>query len=383
MRAIRSRYPNSASLRRTASRSTPSYLQSPGSRSAQEHAAIAAAASKWEAEVIAGLRSFVGKVIPLSSGESLRITHVVAVAVDETLAGWYNWRGVTNPDAVLLGTLVGGAHTGAIAAVAVDAKLSARSGKLQVLSSTLAQLLEPFQPLTNLVDSILGAGASARLALRDGFHVVRGVATTIDTAAKSTRALRDPEFAAAWEAAQPVKPAPVAASVAPTRPTPRPRAEAPPRAAANRTRTPRRPATAPAPVAVAVAPTSHPTDDVNGALLREAVWALDALAGVGAEMPEPHGVYTLTDVLALDGYRDAPAAFVLLGRHGAEPVAQAVVLGTAAPLPTEATVAATLAALPGSTRRSRYRVVPSFRIVSGRADTLRVLGVRRTLVLTA
>jgi len=193
MRSIRARYPSSTSLRRSSSRSTPDYLRSPNSRTPGEHAAIAAASSKWETEVTRGLRAFVNRVIPLNTGnESLRITHVLGIAEDETLTGWYNWRGVTNPDIVLLGTLVGGPHNGANAAAAVDAKLSARSGKLQVLTDTLAQLLEPFQPLTNHVDSLLGGGASQRLALRDGFHVIRGVTTTIDTAGKSTRSLRDP-----------------------------------------------------------------------------------------------------------------------------------------------------------------------------------------------
>lgn len=381
MRAVRARYPHASTLRRTSR--TPSVSPpSPGARTASEHAAIAAASAKWELAVVAGLQTFVGKTIPLTTGESLRVTHVLPLAGDETLSGWYNWRGLTNPDAVLLGTLVGGPQNGTPAAMAVDAKLSARSGKVQVLTSTLEQLLEPFQPLANLVDATLGPGVRERLALRDGFHIVRGVSTTIDTAAKSTRALRDPEFAAAWEAAQP---APTPTPVAPARTTP-PKRVAADRAPAGRPPVPRRVATAaPQPVVsapVAAPVTSQTTSDADAALMREAVWAFDALAMARAAMPEPEGVYTLTDVLALDGYRDAPAAFVLLGRHGGEDVAQAVVLGNA-PLPTDAAVAATLTALPGRTRRTCPRIVPPFRVVPGRADTLTVLAARRTLVLTA
>ena len=391
MRAVRARYPHTSTLRRT-SRTTSVTPPSPGSRTASEHAAIAAASAKWELAVVAGLQTFVGKSIPLTTGESLRVTHVLPLAGDETLSGWYNWRGLTNPDAVLLGTLVGGAQNGTPAAMAVDAKLSARSGKLQVLTSTLEQLLEPFQPLANLVDATLGPGVRDRLALRDGFHVVRGVATTIDTAAKSTRALHDPEFAEAWEASQPA-PVPKPVTLARTAPTKRVAAE---RVPDRRPPAPRRAALAtPQPVASASTPTpltpaaprtapatAAALSDADTALLREAVWAFDALAMARADMPEPEGVYTLTDVLALDGYRDAPAAFVLLGRHGRENIAQAVVLGKA-PMPTDAAVTATLAVLPGRTRGTRYRVVSPFRVVPGRADTLTVLAVRRTLVLTA
>ncbi len=328
--------------------------------------------------MVAGLQTFVGKTVPLTTGESLRITHVLPLAGDETLSGWYNWRGLTNPDAVLLGTLIGGPQNGTPASMAVDAKLSARSGKLQVLVSTLEQLLEPFQPLANLVDATLGAGVRERLALRDGFHVVRGVATTIDTAAKSTRSLRDPEFAAAWAATQPAPP-----PVAPARPAP-PKRVAADRAPANRAPAPRRAAPPPPVVSAPVIalPAPRRATDSDTSLLREAVWAFDALATARTEMPEPEGVYTLTDVLALDGYRDAPAAFVLLGRHGGKDVAQAVVLGDA-PSPSDATITATLAALPGATRRTRCRIVPPFRVVPGRADTLTVLASRRTLVLTA
>jgi len=375
MRSIRARYPSSTSLRRSSSRSTPDYLRSPNSRTPGEHAAIAAASSKWETEVIRGLRAFISKVIPLNTGnESLRITHVLGIAEDETLTGWYNWRGVTNPDIVLLGTLVGGPQNGANAAAAVDAKLSARSGKLQVLTDTLAQLLEPFQPLTNHVDSLLGSGASQRLALRDGFHVIRGVATTIDTAGKSTRSLRDPEFAAAWEAA---KPAPV--PVSHPRPAPRTRlapAPQPARAAAH-------PAFVPAPKPVVTAAAPRTRDETYAALFRETVWALDRLVTTHTAMPEPSGTYMLMDVLALDGYTDAPADLVLLGLQGDMVVAQAVVLGGRAPLPTDRQIADTLAALPGGMGSTRVRIVPAFRVVPGQTDTLPVLGNRRTLALMA
>ncbi len=378
MRSIRARYPSSTSLRRSSSRSTPDYLRSPNSRTPGEHAAIAAASSKWETEVIHGLRAFIGKAIPLNTGnESLRITHVLGIAEDETLSGWYNWRGVTNPDIVLLGTLVGGPQSGANAAAAVDAKLSARSGKLQVLTDTLAQLLGPFQPLTNHVDALLGSGASQRLALRDGFHVIRGVATTIDTAGKSTRSLRDPEFAAAWENAKPA-PAPV------THPRPAPRTRTTPAPQLARTTAHPAPGAAiptPKPVAAAVVPRTR--DETYAALFRETVWALDRLATAHTAMPAPDGTYILMDVLALDGYTDAPADLVLLGLQGDAVVAQAVVLGGRAPLPTERQIADTLAALPGGMGNTRVRIVPAFRVVPGRADTLPVLGNRRTLALAA
>lgn len=378
MRSIRSRYPSSISLRRLSSRSTPDYLRSPNSRTPGEHAAIAAASAKWETEVIRGLRVFMGKTIPLNSGgEALRITHVLGIAEDDTLTGWYNWRGVTNPDIVLLGTLVGGPQSGAPAAAAVDAKLSARSGKLQVLTDTLAQLLEPMQPLTNLVDSLLGAGTSQRLVLRDGFHVIRGVSTTIDTAGKSTRSLRDLEFASAWESSPAAQPTPVPHHVrAPARPRAHATAPAPQSSPARVSR----PAFAPKPI---VAPVPLTMNETHAALFREAVWTLDRLAAVHSAMPDPQGTYVLMDVLALDGYTDAPADIVLLGRHGNEVVAQAVVLGSRVVLPTAQQITDALSALPGGVGQTRIRIVPAFRIVPGRADTLPVLGNRRTLVLTA
>jgi len=380
MRSIRSRYPSSTSLRRLSSRSTPDYLRSPNSRTPGEHAAIAAASAKWETEVIRGLRVFMGKTIPLNSGgEALRITHVLGIAEDDTLTGWYNWRGVTNPDIVLLGTLVGGPQSGALAAAAVDAKLSARSGKLQVLTDTLAQLLEPMQPLTNLVDSLLGTGTSQRLVLRDGFHVIRGVSTTIDTAGKSTRSLRDPEFASAWESSPAAQPAPVPAPH-PVRAPARPRVHATAPAPQSSPARVSRPAFAPKPV---VAPAPLTMNETHAALFREAIWTLDRLAAVHSAMPDPQGTYVLMDVLALDGYTDAPADIVLLGRHGDEVVAQAVVLGSRAALPTMQQITDALSALPGGIGQTRIRIVPAFRIVPGRADTLPVLGNRRTLVLTA
>ncbi len=285
-------------------------------RSRAEHAEIARASAAWEHEVAAGLRAFIGQTIPLlTANEHLTVTHALNLAEDETFAGWYNWRGITNPDMVLLGTLVGGPDNGASAAIAVDAKLSARSSKTQVLTETLALLLEPFQPLTNLVDSLLGDGASERLVLRNGFHVVRGVTTTIGTAAKSTRALLDPEFAAEFAASRPVplRTHAVRAPREPGRPAVMPRAPRP------------RPAAA---VAVAAPPPAN-----HAALLAESVWSLDRLGMAGTEMPESKGVYRIDDVLALDDRDDAPAEVIILGTHGGERLAQAIVLGAEAALP--------------------------------------------------
>jgi hypothetical protein len=331
-------------------------------RSRAEHAEIARASAAWEHEVARGLRSFIGQTIPLlTANERLKVTHALNLAEDETFAGWYNWRGITNPDMVLLGTLVGGPDNGASAAIAVDAKLSARSSKTQVLTETLALLLEPFQPLTNLVDSLLGDGASERLVLRNGFHVVRGVATTIGTAAKSTRALLDPEFAAEFAATRPVSLRPHA-----------PRAPREPERTTATARAPR-----PSLSVVAPAPANH------GALLAEAVWSLDRLGMAGTEMPEPKGVYRIDDVLALDDRDGAPAEVIILGTHGGARVAQAIVLGDTRPSPNDEHVRAYLATLPGPIAAARYRIAPAFRVVAGKTDTMAVLGTRRSVVLPA
>jgi hypothetical protein len=331
-------------------------------RSRAEHAEIARASAAWEHEVAGGLRSFIGQTIPLlTANEHLKVSHALNLAEDETFAGWYNWRGITNPDMVLLGTLVGGPDNGASAAIAVDAKLSARSSKTQVLTETLALLLEPFQPLTNLVDSLLGDGASERLVLRNGFHVVRGVATTIGTAAKSTRALLDPEVAAEFAASRPVSLRP------------------------HTTRAPREPgrtamaARAPRPTIAAVspAPANH------AALLAEAVWSLDRLGIAGVELPEPKGVYRIDDVLALDDREDAPAEIIILGTHGGERIAQAIVLGDKRPMPDDECMRAYLTTLPGPIAVVRYRIAPAFRVVVGKTDTMAVLGTRRSVVLPA
>ncbi len=317
--------------------------------------------------MIAGLRALIGKTIPVATHEALRVSHVLGLAEDETFAGWYNWRGMTNPDVVVLGVLVGGPDNGADAGMAVDAKLSARSGKSQVMIDTLAQLFGPFQPLTNLVDSLLGKGASDTLVLRNGFHVVRGVATTIDTVAKSTRALRDPEFAAAWQSAQAVQRA--------QEPAPAPRVAAPrpahrPRAASAAARVPR--ATA---QQVAVSHT-----DRGSALLREMIWTLDRLRAHRVEMPEPKGVYVIGDVLSCDGLPGAPVPCILLGMHGTERVAQGVVSGTAR-MPDADELRAFLATVPGMANDMPERVLPAFRVVEGKSETLAVLGNRRTLPL--
>lgn len=349
----------STSPRRTASHSYPvsSRTHIP-TRTRAEHAEIARASAAWEREVAQGLQTFVGQEIPLDAHERLAVTHVLNLAEDETFAGWYNWRGITNPDMVLLGVLVGGPDNGAAAAIAVDAKLSARSTKTQVLTQTLAQLLEPFQPLTNLVDALLGAGASEHLVLRNGFHVVRGVATTIGTAAKTTRALLDPEFAAEFAASQPVSLRPHhhrSRTVAAPTVAPRTRVAAPPK-----------PATSPA--------ANH------AALFAEAVWSLDRISSAGMEMPEPKGIYHVDDVLALDDREGAPAEIIILGTHGTERVAQAVVLGAKRALPDDNAVRAYLAAFPAPIG-GRFRIAPAFRVIAGKTDTLPVLGNRRTVVL--
>ncbi|MGI8688947.1 MAG: hypothetical protein ACR2M3_10240 [Thermomicrobiales bacterium] len=352
----------SASPRRTASRSLPTATRPHiPTRTRAEHAEIARASSAWEHEVAQGLQAFIGQTIPLDAQERLTVTHVLNLAEDETFAGWYNWRGITNPDMVLLGILVGGPDNDATAAIAVDAKLSARSTKTQVLTQTLAQLFEPFQPLTNLVDALLGDGASERLILRNGFHVVRGVATTIGTAAKTTRALLDPEYAAEFVATQPV-------SLRPRHHRTRPQSAAAAPLASPRTRvTP--------PVNRAASPTSN-----HAALFTEAVWSLDRLSVAGVEMPEPRGVYHLDDVLALDDREGTPAEIIILGTHGSERVAQAIVLGAKRALPNDHAVRAYLADFPIPIG-NRFRVVPAFRVCAGKADTLAVLGNRRTVVL--
>lgn len=370
MRSFRTRYPSPASLRRISSSANPPYLRSPASRTHSEHAAIAQASAAWELEVIAALRGMIGKTIPVGTHEGLTITHVLGLAEDETFAGWYNWRGITNPDVVVLGRLVGGPDNGAAVAMAVDAKLSARSGKTQVLTETLAQLLGPFQPLTNLVDSLLGNGASETLVLRNGFHVIRGVATTIDTAAKSTRALKDPEFAAQWGAAQAAQKAQEPVRRVAVRPPPAPRPA--PRPA---------PVARPMPTAPAALPERQP--DAYATLFRETVWGLDRLLAGNVEMPEPKGVYVMTDVLAFDGQPNAPVACVILGMHGTEPVAQGVVLGAKTHLPTDDELVDFLATLPAPLGATRYRIVPAFRVVAGKRNTLPVLGTRRTLPLLA
>lgn len=354
----------STSPRRTASRSlsTSSRTHIP-TRTRAEHAEIARASTAWEHEVAQGLQAFIGKEIPLDAHERLAVTHVLNLAEDETFAGWYNWRGITNPDMVLLGVLVGGADNDAAAAIAVDAKLSARSTKTQVLTQTLTQLLEPFQPLTNLVDALLGAGASERLVLRNGFHVVRGVTTTIGTAAKTTRALLDPEYAAEFVATQPV-------SLRPRhhRARPEPAAPAPPPLPRARN-------------AAAVKPAATQAAN-HAALFAETVWSLDRIAVAGVEMPEPKGIYHIDDVLALDDREGAPAEIIILGTHGAERVAQAVILDAKQALPDDRAVRAYLAAFPAPTGGA-FRILPAFRVVPGTSDTLPVLGNRRTVVLPA
>lgn len=353
----------STSPRRTASRSLPTTTRTHlPTRTRAEHAEIARASSAWEHEVAQGLQAFIGQTIPLDAPERLAVTHVLNLAEDETFAGWYNWRGITNPDMVLLGILVGGPDNDATAAIAVDAKLSARSTKTQVLTQTLTQLLEPFQPLTNLVDALLGDGASQRLVLRNGFHVIRGVATTIGTAAKTTRALLDPEYAAEFVATQPV-------SLRPRHHRARPQSAAAPIPSPRTRVTP--------PVTRAASPTSN-----HAALFAEAVWSLDRLGAAGVEMPEPKGVYHLDDVLALDDRAGAPAEVIILGTHGSERIAQAIVLGAKRALPDAETVRAYLADFPLPIG-DRFRIVPAFRVIAGKVDTLAVLGNRRTVVLPA
>lgn len=353
----------STAVRRTATRPLSSTTRNlSATRSRAEHAAIAEASAAWEHEVALGLAAFVGHTIPLLTHEGLTVAHVCNLAEDETFAGWYNWRGITNPDMVLLGTLVGGQDDGATAAIAVDAKLSARSSKTQVLTSTLAQLLEPFQPLTNLVDSLLGDGASERLVLRDGFHVVRGVQTTIGVAAKSTRALLDPEFAAEFNATRPV-------SI--HRRTPRARDE-------NERPTARR-ATRAAPLA----PRMDAALADRATMLTETVWSLDRLAVAGVEMPEPKGVYRIDDIFALDDQPGAPADLIVIGAHGAERVAQAIVCGAKRPLTNANDLRVFLGTLPGSLGDGHFRIIPPFRVIAGKTDTLAVLGNRRTVTLSS
>src|SRR5215472_3981180 len=119
---MRSYYHSTSISRPTAVRRIPSrHPQTMSSRTQPtrtraEHAAIAKASSEWEHEVVRGLTAFIGQTIPLDRHEGLHVTHVINLAEDETFAGWYNWRGITNPDIVLIGTLEGGADNGAQAA---------------------------------------------------------------------------------------------------------------------------------------------------------------------------------------------------------------------------------------------------------------------------
>ena len=99
-------------------------------------------------------------------------------------------------------------------------------------------------------------------------------------------------------------------------------------------------------------------------------------------MPEPRGIYHIDDVLALDDREGAPAEIIILGTHGAERVAQAVVLGAKRALPDADAVRAYLADFPKPIG-GIFRVLPAFRVVAGKADTLPVLGNRRTVVLSA
>ena len=100
-------------------------------------------------------------------------------------------------------------------------------------------------------------------------------------------------------------------------------------------------------------------------------------------MPEPEGVYQMTDVLAPDDRPDAPAEIVVLGTHGAERIAQCVVIGPKRALPTPDEVRAFLTQMPAPIGGARYRVAPAFRVVPGAADTLPVLGNRRTVAFPA
>ncbi|HEY8292552.1 MAG TPA: hypothetical protein VIG44_08695, partial [Thermomicrobiales bacterium] len=120
----------------------------------------------------------------------------------------------------------------------------------------------------------------------------------------------------------------------------------------------------------------------HAALFAEVVWSLDRIAAAGIEMPEPKGIYHLDDVLALDDREGAPAEIIILGTHGSERIAQAVILGTKRPLPDADAVRAYLADFPAPVG-GRFRIVPPFRVIAGKADTLPVLGNRRTVVLPA
>src|SRR5947209_5797977 len=116
---MRSYFHSTTVSRPAAVRRIPSHLsrmtgtRSQPTRTRAEHAAIAKASAEWEHEVVRGLSAFIGQSIPLDRHERLRVTHIVNLAEDETFAGWYNWRGVTNPDIVLLGLLEGGPDDGA------------------------------------------------------------------------------------------------------------------------------------------------------------------------------------------------------------------------------------------------------------------------------
>ncbi|HEY7908371.1 MAG TPA: hypothetical protein VIC60_05825, partial [Thermomicrobiales bacterium] len=137
----------------------------------------------------------------------------------------------------------------------------------------------------------------------------------------------------------------------------------------------RAPRPRPAIAAVAPAPANH------AALLAEAVWSLDRLGMAGVEMPEPKGVYRIDDVLALDDRTDAPAEIIILGTHGGARIAQAIVVGNKRPMPDDEIMRAYLATLPGPIAAARYRIAPAFRVVAGKADTMAVLGNRRSVVL--
>jgi hypothetical protein len=91
----------------------------------------------------------------------------------------------------------------------------------------------------------------------------------------------------------------------------------------------------------------------------------------------------MTDVLALDHLEGTPADCIILGTHGDERIAQGVVLGPKRVMPTDEEMKALLAILPAPISDVTYRIAPAFRVVAGKADTLPVLGNRRTVVLPA
>ena len=334
-------------------------------RSRAEHAEIARASAAWEHEVARGLRSFIGQTIPLlTAHEGLAVTHVLNLAEDETFAGWYNWRGITNPDMVLLGTLVGGPDNGASAAIAVDAKLSARSSKTQVLTETLALCSNHSSrsPISSIRCSAMGRVSDSSSA------------TAFMSSAASRRRLappRNPPAPCSIRKSPPNsrRPAPCRCARMPharhgrrnAPPHHRPRAAPSTSAgdAPHRTGESRRIARGGRLVA---RPAGHGRHRNAGAR-RASIASTMCSRSMTVRMRPPRSSFSASTAASTSRRRSSSA--------------------TSGPSPMTRFCAPSLRTLPGPIARLRYRIAPAFRVVAGKTDTMAVLGTRRSVVLPA